>query len=96
MALSQILWVNLVVAITLAMPPAFEAPEPDLLQRPPRLPNAPLLDGFLVARTFLVAVLMTAGAIGLFLYEYQTDIRLGIDHATALAESQTVAVTTII
>jgi magnesium-transporting ATPase (P-type) len=93
---AQILWVNLVVAITLAMPLAFEAPEPDLMQRPPRPPNAPLLDGFLVARTFLVAVLMTAGAIGLFLYEYQTDIRLGIDHATALAESQTVAVTTII
>lgn len=64
--------------------------------RPPRSAAAPLLDGFLVGRTFLVAALLAAGAIGLFLYEYRTDIRLGIDPVTALAESQTVAVTTII
>jgi hypothetical protein len=46
------LWINLVVAITLALPLAFEAPEPDLMKRPPRAPDAPLLSGFLVARTF--------------------------------------------
>jgi hypothetical protein len=39
---------------------------------------------------------MTASAMGLFFYEYLTDIRMGIDPALALAESQTVAVTTII
>jgi magnesium-transporting ATPase (P-type) len=39
---------------------------------------------------------MTASAIGLFFYEYLTDVRLGVDPAAALAESQTVAVTTII
>lgn len=44
----QILWVNLVVAITLALPLAFEAPEPDLMRRPPRAPDAPLLRRFLV------------------------------------------------
>jgi magnesium-transporting ATPase (P-type) len=92
----QILWVNLVVAITLALPLAFEAPEPDLMERPPRATDAPLLSGFLVVRTFLVAALMTVSAIGLFFYEYNADIRMGIDPAVALAESQTVAVTTII
>jgi magnesium-transporting ATPase (P-type) len=92
----QILWVNLVVAITLALPLAFEAPEPDLMRRPPRAPGAPLLSGFLVIRMFLVAGLMTASAIGLFWYEYLTDMRVGIDPVAALAESQTVAVTTII
>jgi potassium/sodium efflux P-type ATPase len=92
----QILWVNLVVAITLALPLAFEAPEPDLMKRPPRASDTPLLSGFLVARTFLVALLMAASAIGLFFYEYLTDVRLGIDPSAALAESQTVAVTTII
>jgi len=92
----QILWVNLVVAITLALPLAFEAPEPDLMTRPPRAADAPLLSGFLIVRTFLVAALMTAGAITLFMYEFRTDVRLGIDPVVALAEAQTVAVTTII
>jgi magnesium-transporting ATPase (P-type) len=92
----QILWVNLVVAVTLALPLAFEAPEPDLMNRPPRAPGAPLLSRFILVRTALVAVLMTASAVGVFLYEYSTDVRLGHDPAAALAEAQTVAVTTII
>ena len=91
----QILWVNLIVAVMLTLPLAFEATEPDVMSRPPRPPDAPLLSGFLIIRTFLVSSLMTASAIGLFLVEYQRDLRLGIDPATALAESQTVAVTTI-
>ena len=32
----QILWINLIVAVALALPLAFEAPEPDLMRRPPR------------------------------------------------------------
>jgi len=39
----QILWVNLVVAIALALPLAFEAREPGLMERPPRPPNPPVL-----------------------------------------------------
>jgi potassium/sodium efflux P-type ATPase len=92
----QILWVNLVVAITLALPLAFEAPEPDLMTRPPRSVDAPLLSAFLVSRTFLVGALLAAGAVGVFLYEYHTDVRLGVDPVATLAESQTVAVTTIV
>ena len=92
----QILWVNLVVAIALALPLAFEAQEPGLMERPPRPPNEPLLSPFLVFRTFLVGVLMTAGAIGLFLREYNADLALGIPADIARTESQTIAVTTII
>lgn len=92
----QILWVNLVVAIALALPLAFEAHEPGLMERPPRPPNEPLLGPFLIFRTFLVGAVMTAGAVGLFLYEYNADLADGIAPALARAESQTVAVTTII
>ena len=92
----QILWVNLVVAIALALPLAFEAHEPGLMQRPPRPPEEPLLSPFLLFRTFLVGALMSAGAVGLFLYEYNADLQDGVAPALALAESQTVAVTTII
>ena len=35
----QILWINLIVAVALALPLALEAPEPDLMDRPPRDPR---------------------------------------------------------
>lgn len=92
----QILWVNLVVAVALALPLAFEAHEPGLMNRPPRPPHEPLLSAFMVFRTFLVGILMTASAVGLFFYEYNADLRNGISVEVARAESQTVAVTTII
>jgi magnesium-transporting ATPase (P-type) len=92
----QILWVNLVVAIALALPLAFEVHEPGLMQRPPRPPNESLLGPLLIFRTFLVGALMTAGAVGLFFYEYHADLAAGIAPEIARAESQTVAVTTII
>lgn len=92
----QILWVNLVVAIALALPLAFEAREPGLMERPPRRPDAPLLSPFLVFRTFLVGALMTAGAVGLFLREYDADLLAGVPADLARAEAQTIAVTTII
>lgn len=92
----QILWVNLVVAVALALPLALEAQEPGLMQRPPRPPSEPLLSPFLIFRTFLVGVLMTAGAVGLFLHEYKADLLADVPADLARVEAQTVAVTTII
>ena len=40
-----------VVAVSLALPLALEAPEPDLMERPPRRPGTPLLDRPLFVRT---------------------------------------------
>jgi len=96
MAPTQLLWINLVATVALALPLAFEAMEPNIMRRPPRKPDAPVLSGFVITRTILVALLMTAGAIGLFLYEYYTEIDRGIAPAVALAEAQTMAVTTVI
>lgn len=93
MAPAQLLWINLVAAVALALPLAFEAKEPDIMNRPPRDPGAPVLSGFIVMRTFVVAILMTAGAIGLFLYEFQAA---GVGGPEALAKAQTMAVTTVI
>ena len=90
---AQLLWINLVVAVALALPLAFEAKEPDVMQRPPRDPQAPVLSGFVIMRTFVVAALMTAGAVGLFLYEYEAAGGAG---AEALAKAQTMAVTTVV
>ncbi|MBN1207644.1 MAG: HAD-IC family P-type ATPase [Myxococcaceae bacterium] len=92
---TQLLWINLVATVALALPLAFEAKELNLMRRPPRSPEEPVLSRFVVVRTLLAAVLMAAGAIGLFLWEYRSEVaRVG--HEVALREAQTMAVTTVI
>jgi calcium-translocating P-type ATPase len=81
----QILWINLIVAVALALPLAFEAPEPDLMRRPPRDRSVPLLDRPLLVRTLVVSVTLTAVALGLF------ELARGAD--LSVAEAQTTAVT---
>ncbi|WP_349369606.1 HAD-IC family P-type ATPase [Salinarimonas sp.] len=90
---AQILWINLVAAVALALPLAFEAKESDLMRRPPRLVDAPVLSPFVLARTVLVAILMTAGALALFVVAYAQTPAPG---STAYASAQTQAVTTVI
>ncbi|MBP1621938.1 MAG: ATPase, P-type (transporting), superfamily, subfamily, partial [Acidobacteria bacterium] len=88
----QILWINLVAAVALALPLAFEAKEADVMRRPPRDPKAPVLSGFVIWRTVVAALLMTAGAIGVFLWELGQYVEAGTAHGVALAEAQTMAV----
>ncbi|HSB22082.1 MAG TPA: HAD-IC family P-type ATPase [Burkholderiaceae bacterium] len=92
MAPTQLLWINVVASVALALPLALEAKEPNVMSRPPRRPDAPLFGAFVVTRTFVAAALMTAGAIGLFLYEYD----LASADEAALAKAQTMAVTTVV
>ena len=92
---TQMLWINLVAAVTLSLPLAFEVREHDAMRRPPRKLNTPILGRFVIVRTILVALLMAAGAVGLFLWEYWTEVsRQG--HALAMREAQTMAVTTVV
>jgi Ca2+-transporting ATPase len=97
---TQLLWINLVAAVALALPLAFEAKEPDVMDRPPRDPKEPVLNKFVVFRTFLAATLMTAGAVGLFLWRYEVEMAArattGLTQAQIVSEAQTMAVTTVI
>ena len=70
MSPTQTLWINLVASITLSIPLAFEVLEHNAMRRPPRAPDEPVFSAFIVLRLVLVATLMTAGACGLFLWEY--------------------------
>ena len=81
----QILWINLIVAVALALPLALEAAEPDLMRRPPRDRSVPLLDRQLLVRTLVVSITLTAVALGLFW--------LARDQGLGLARAQTTAVT---
>jgi magnesium-transporting ATPase (P-type) len=62
----QILWVNMITAVTLALALAFEAVEPGIMRRPPRPAAEPLLSGFLIWRVVFVSVILLAGVFALF------------------------------
>lgn len=97
---TQLLWINLVAAVALALPLAFEAKEPDVMSRPPRDPKEPVLNRFVVVRTILAAALMSAAAVGLFLWRYELEmaarVTTGLTEAQIVSEAQTMAVTTVI
>lgn len=93
---TQLLWINLVAAVALALPLAFEAKEPNLMARPPRDPDSPFFSGFLIFRTILAAGLISAFALILFTWHYNGQLAAGIDPIAALRESQTMAVTTVV
>ena len=62
----QILWVNMTTALLLGLMLAFEPKEKDLMLRPPRDPESPILSRALLLRILLVGILLLIGAFGLF------------------------------
>jgi magnesium-transporting ATPase (P-type) len=62
----QILWINMVTVVCLGLVLAFEPPEPDTMQRPPRSANATLLSGLLLWRIIFVSILFAIGAFSMF------------------------------
>lgn len=84
----QILWVNLVTAVTLSLALAYEPAEPGVMDRPPRSPTEPVL-----SRPSLVLVVWTSLLIGgATLGVHLVAVRAGADAATA----RTAAVTTLV
>lgn len=68
MTATQILWINLVLAVTLGLVLAFEPGEPGTMERRPRAANAPLLSPFLLWRVVLVSILLAALSLGVFFH----------------------------
>jgi magnesium-transporting ATPase (P-type) len=85
----QILWVNMITAVTLSLSLAFEPPEVNVMRRRPRDPAEPLLSGFLVWRIVLVSAMLMAACFGLFLLEI--DRGAGVEAARAVAVNMLVA-----
>ena len=80
----QILWVNMITAVTLALALAFEPAEADIMRRRPRNPAEPLLSGFLVWRIVFVSGLLVAGGLGMFLWESAQGQSLEIARTAAV------------
>ena len=71
----QILWVNMVTAVTLALSLAFEPAEQNVMRRPPRNTNEPMLTPHLVWRIAFVSIILMSGTFGLFLWEMEQGAR---------------------
>jgi magnesium-transporting ATPase (P-type) len=80
----QILWVNMVTAVTLSLAFALEKPEPDIMRRPPRDPATPLVDGFMLWRIGFVTLLMALASYGLFLWEEALGAPVEVARAVAV------------
>lgn len=64
----QILWINLITAITLGIALAFEPTEENTMRRPPRSPQQRLVGGVLLWHVVLVSLLFLCGVYGIFAY----------------------------
>ena len=80
----QILWINMTTAVLLGLPLAFEPKEAGIMHRPPRPPEAPILDRVLIQRIVLLGLLMLAGAFGMF--------QVALTRGAELAEARSIAV----
>jgi magnesium-transporting ATPase (P-type) len=86
----QILWVNMVTAVTLSMALAFERAERDVMRRPPRARSAPLLTPLMLWRIGLVSLIILAGAFGMF--EWQNRRGADVETARTAAVNMLVAI----
>lgn len=93
---TQLLWINLVAAVALALPLAFEAKEPNLMNRQPRPPDTPVFSSFLVVRTALAAAIICACAVAIFSLTHASRLAEGVSPTQALHQAQTLAVTTVV
>ena len=84
----QILWVNMITAVTLALSLAFEPPEQNVMRRPPRDAQQPMLTPHLIWRVAFVSFILMSGTFGLFLWVMEQGV--SIEYA------RTVAVNTLV
>ncbi len=84
----QVLWVNMVSSVVLAMSLAFEPPERDVMARPPRKPDVPILTRFILWRVLLVSMLFACGIYGQF--------QLALAQGAAVEVARTMAINTLV
>ncbi len=85
---AQILWVNMITAVTLALALAFEPAEQQVMRRPPRNSREPILSGFLIWRILFVSLILVVGTFGLFIWEREQGAEIVL--------ARTVAVNTLV
>lgn len=84
----QILWINLVTAVTLGLALAFEPTEENTMRRLPRPRHEPILTSRLAWQIVLVSLLFFAGVFGIYAY--------AIDRGYSLELARTMAMNTLV
>jgi magnesium-transporting ATPase (P-type) len=84
----QILWINLVTAMALATPLAFEPKEKGLLAKPPRPPSEKLITRAIMRKFAIVSAFMVVGTFGVF-YAHE-------EGGQSVEVAQTVALNTLV
>jgi len=85
---SQILWVNLIIAVTIALALVVEKAEPNLMSRPPRPAGEPLLTRRFLSRVILIALLIAGST--LWVFEWM------LAGGASLQEARTAAATMVV
>ena len=80
----QILWVNMITAVTLSLALVFEPMEPGVMRRAPRDPAAPIFSRYFLWRTAFVSVVVSAGTLGMFLWEQAQGASLEVARTAAV------------
>lgn len=65
---AQILWVNMVTAVTLALALSFEPMEKDVMKNPPRDPEKSIIGGYFLFRIIYISLLLGGSVIAIFLW----------------------------
>jgi len=80
----QILWVNMITAITLALTLAFEPMEEDVMERPPRNPNESLTPLSLLIRIGYVSVLLTLTTLSIYYWAMINNFSIELSRSLAV------------
>ncbi|MEX0943549.1 MAG: cation-transporting P-type ATPase [Pseudomonadales bacterium] len=85
---AQILWVNLITAITLGIALAFEPTEANTMKRAPRARDEPLLNSELGWRIVFVSILFLSAVFGIYVY--------AIEQGNTIEMARTMALNTLV
>ncbi|KXG78193.1 Calcium-transporting ATPase 1 [Fervidicola ferrireducens] len=84
----QLLWINVLTDAFPALALGMENKEPDIMQRPPRKPEEPIIDGRMRWQIAIQSIFMTVAVVGVFVYALKTT--------ADLEKARTFAFTTLI
>jgi len=81
---AQVLWVNMITAVTLSLALCFEPSEPGVMLRPPRKPGERILNRYLLWRLVMVSVFLGGSVLGLFLWLQGRGVPLDVVRTVAV------------
>ncbi|MCI5055662.1 MAG: cation-transporting P-type ATPase [Flavobacteriales bacterium] len=80
----QILWINLITAVTLGLALAFEPTEENVMRRPPRAKKEMLISNYLTWHIILVSILFLLGVYGIYSYAMKGNYPIELARTLAM------------